>query len=69
MTWRRMSSRRSLHLDVVVVLGGDDDGLDPLRGVAFVFDRDLGFAVRPEVGQDRSLAGPRSAGGPACGPA
>jgi len=33
------------------VLGGDDDGLDPPGNPPFVFDRDLGLAVRPEVGQ------------------
>ena len=45
-----------LHLDLVVVLGGDDHGLDPLGDVALVFDRDLGLAVRAEVLEDLVLA-------------
>ncbi len=48
-----------LHPDLVVVLGGDDDGLHPLRDAPFVLDRDLGLPVRAEVGQASCPCGPR----------
>ena len=34
---------------VGIVLGGDDDGLHPLRDASLVLDGHLGLAVRPEI--------------------
>ena len=51
-----------LGADVGVVLGGDDDGPDPLRDAVLVLDGDLGLAVRAQV---RQLAGLADLGQPA----
>ena len=51
-----------LGADVRVVLGGHDDGPDPLRDAALVLDGDLGLAVGAEV---RQLAGLADLGQPA----
>ena len=45
-----------LGADVRIVLGRDDDRPDALRDAELVLDRDLGLAVRPQVGQLAVLA-------------
>ena len=56
-----------LGADVRVVLGGDDDGPDPLRHAALVLDGDLGLAVRAQVRQLAGLADLGEAPGHAMG--
>ena len=58
-----------LGADVGVVLGGDDDGPDPLRDAVLVLDRDLRLAVRAGGTAAGRTCGPRPAGAPSGGPA
>ena len=62
-----VGANQRVAVDPVAMLGRDQDLLDLDRLTVLVADRDLGLAVRAQVGDDLCPCGPRRAAGRACG--
>ena len=65
----QVRQQQRLEVDVRVVLGGDQHGLQPDRAAVLVLEGHLGLAVGAQVGQHARPCAPGPGAGPAGGPA